>query len=113
MVFILRLHDMKIHDTLHHLFKFFISWRGAGTTTLIDKIAKENDCIVLVGQDTERKGDNYITFQDLYNHSYRGRSHKPILVDNHVLLEIVEQAINELDSRAQIIKRRNDILQRI
>lgn len=88
---------MDIQIILRNLSGFLLSMRGSGTTTLIKKVAIENDVYVLVPYEQmgQEFGDHAITFNRLGK--ARGLKPKPILTDNYTLREISELSLNKFD----------------
>jgi hypothetical protein len=88
-------------NLIKNLYSFFLKNRRSGTTTLIQKIASKYDVYVIVpnSQSKENFGKSGITFNDLSTDKFNGLEPKPILVDNHTMLEILnyfDDRINEL-----------------
>lgn len=94
---------------LFDIYNFFISNRKCGTTTLLVKIAKENDVWVIVPDKKtgEQFGEKAITFSDLVRS--KGITPKPILVDNFTMLEICEKFHNNM-VELEAEKRSRDVL---
>ena len=104
---------MDTRILLRNLSEFFISMRGSGTTTLIKKVASENDVYVLVPNEQMAKefGENAITFEGL--DKVRGLKPKPILLDNYTLRQLSELSLNEYNDLDSKIKTRNMLLRDI
>lgn len=84
--------------TLEKIISFFRSQRATGTTTLIKKIAKDNDVWLLMPT-AASKGN----FKDIKNvlslsDNLDGLPPKPILVDNHTMLFIAEMTVGTIDT---------------
>lgn len=76
---------------LRNVYDFFIRQRQGGTTTLLKKVAAENDVWILVpnAQMKEEFGPQAIDFYDL---AYMmGKDKKPILVDNYTMIRLCEE----------------------
>ena len=71
-----------------------LQMRRSGTSTLIERIATENDVYVLVPDAKlgERFGSKALTFDQLGK--FGSEKSKPILVDNHALLVLTARAID-------------------
>lgn len=79
------------------VFNFILSQRRSGTTTLIKKIADENDVWVLVpnmSDSLQFKKGSAISIHQLANNS-NGMEGKPILVDNATLLRLMDVAAKQ------------------
>lgn len=76
---------------LRNIYDFFIRQRQGGTTTLLKKVAAENDVWVLVPnvQMKEEFGPQAIDFYDLQD--MMGKDKKPILVDNYTMIRLCEE----------------------
>ncbi len=87
--------------------------RGSGTTTLIKKIANENDVFVLVPSDMVGKmiGKSAVNINKLNN--IRGLQKKPILLDNFTLIELTNKTIEELQKLNGEICKRDDLIKEI
>jgi hypothetical protein len=103
----------KLQNILTHL----IENRQVGTTTLIKKIAAENDVYVLVHR-LEMRNDfdpavrkNIVTPETL--HKLKGKPGKPILVDNGLLHGLLVDALLEIGTKEEIIAHRNHVLSTI
>jgi hypothetical protein len=81
---------MKIGKILDNLLSFLLSNRQTGTTSLLEKIAAENNVWVIVAKHQEKPKFNgkALTIDEL-NHA-RGLDRRPILIDNHTMLWILE-----------------------
>lgn len=95
--------DIKRTNT-KALLEFFLDMRISGTTTLIEKVDKTENIIVIVNS-VEQKGKfkNAFSLSDLVNKKTRGISRKPYLLDNHVLLKVLGECEDNLDAMKQII----------
>ena len=104
---------MNARRLLKDLSEFFISMRRSGTTTLIKKVAEENDVWVLVPNAEMAKefGDTSITFDQL-NKSH-GLKPKPILLDNYTLLQLSQLSLDEYNNLDLKIKVRDNFLRDI
>lgn len=102
-----------IRRVLLYLAAFVANQRGSGTTTLIKKIASENDVWVLVYDQKQKKqfGDSAITLGELANMD--GYNSKPILIDNHALLELASTSDEEFKRLDSLIERRNKLIKTI
>lgn len=93
---------MNIITAVTDFLAFLISHRRSGTTTLIEKIAEEHDCHVLVPYMSEKRKPYHVSLMELK--AMAGEKPKPILVDNHTLLVICEEVLREHHTLANIIK---------
>lgn len=102
---------MNVNNLLRDMFIFFKKLRGSGTTTLLAKIAKENDVWVIVNNYEEgiQFGDKAVTLDKLKDRAY-GFDNKPILIDNHVLLFLLEESIHKFTEQEEAIKTRTEVL---
>jgi len=102
---------MNIKKLLGDMYLFFKKLRGSGTTSLLAKIAKENDVWVIVNNFEEgiQFGDKAVTLDMLKDHAY-GFDNKPILIDNHVLLILLEESIHKIDDQEEAIRSRTEVL---
>jgi hypothetical protein len=106
----------KLQNILSHL----INNRQVGTTTLIHKIAKENDVYVLVDKLEERDDfdksvrKNIVTPETLHKLEGKpgepGKPGKPFLVDNGVLHRLLVDAILEMGKKDEIIAHREHVI---
>jgi hypothetical protein len=79
------------------VFNFVLSQRRSGTTTLVKKIADENDVWVLVpnmSDGLQFKKGSAISVHQLCDNS-DGTEGKPILVDNATLLKLIGAAARQ------------------
>ena len=104
---------MNIRKVLSNIYDFFVSSRRSGTTTLIKKIASENDVWVLVLNQEHKKefGEKAISIE--YLKDTKGRNPKPILIDNHTLIKLAEYSIIEIQSLDLEIEKRNKFIRKI
>lgn len=104
---------MKFSDKLRNICQFLFNQRGSGTTTLIKKISDENDVYVLVPNEQIKRmfGKNAISVNDLYSDA--GLSPKPILMDNSMLLELVDNSLKEINHLNTKVNRRNQFIKKI
>lgn len=104
---------MKFTDKLRNICQFLFNQRGSGTTTLIKKISDENDVYVLVPNEQIKKvfGKNAISINDIY---YNVRlSPKPVLMDNSMLLELVDNSLKEINYLKTKVYKRNQFIKKI
>lgn len=96
---------MRVLNVLHDLRMFLSHNRGSGTSTILKRIASEKDVYVLVSNERMRRefGDCAVTLDGLYN-KY-GLDRKPILFDNHVLIVLVEEILDELNKLENKLKK--------
>lgn len=81
---------MKIGKILNNLLSFLLSNRQTGTTSFLEKIATENNVWVIVARHKEKpKFNGKALAIDELNH-VRGLDRRPILIDNHTMLCILE-----------------------
>lgn len=104
---------MNIRKVLSNIYDFFVSSRRSGTTTLIKKIASENDVWVLVLNQEHKKefGEKAISIE--YLKDTKGRKSKPILIDNLTLIMLTEYSIIEIQSLDLEIEKRNKFIRKI
>lgn len=104
---------MNIKKAWLDLFSFVTSLRRSGTTSLIKRVAAENDVWVLVPDMLTKQefGESGITLQDL--DKLHGHSQKPILVDNYTLIKLSELTMNEFENLELKIKERNNLIRKI
>ena len=76
---------------LRNVYDFFIRQRQSGTSTLLKKVAAENDVWILVPNEKmkEEFGPQAIDFYDLQE--MMGTEKKPILVDNYTMIRLCEE----------------------
>lgn len=100
---------MNIKHILSGIVAFLLENRRTGATTLIKKIAEENDVWVLARSKDHAKefGDKGISIQDLKF----GSAKKPILVDNGTLLLLLGDARKEIIHIEEINDRHSDFLE--
>ena len=104
---------MNVRKLLTNLFSFVTDLRRSGTTTLIKKVASENDVWVLVPNQQMKKefGESAVTFEELDR--IKGCKSKPILLDNYTLLQLSELSLNEYERLDLSIKKRNRLIRTI
>lgn len=102
---------MKLIRDFH---MWVLGLRRSGTTTLLEKIAKEYDVYILVPSSEEKKDPKWngkaISFDDLKND---GVEPKPLFLDNHAMLKFSELAYNYSQKLEKELKDRNGLLQKI
>jgi len=92
---------------VYYVLNFILKNRRSGTTTLIKKIAAENDCYVVVRFQREIKHeyedikDKCITLEQLFN--FDGLPTKPILFESQAIKELCELA----KERFEVVKNQN------
>lgn len=104
---------MIIKNMVSGLWKFFASFRGSGTSTLIVDVAKNSDVFVVVVDQDQAKlfiGNGVdkrkiLTIGDITNGNYQGLKGKPILVDNFVMLQLLERVDKKFDGDERRIER--------
>lgn len=84
---------MEIKEKFESFLNLLLSWRQSGTTTLIQKIAKKYNVLVIVESEKEKEafGKKGVVITKLID--LRGIKPKPILVDNHVLLNLFNENV--------------------
>lgn len=99
---------------LHDFYTWVLSLRRSGTSSLLERIAKTEDVYVLVPTADEKKDKKWkgkaLCFEDLKR---TGLKPKPILIDNHFMIELADRAYKyqlELESKVQV---RNSLLYQI
>ena len=99
---------MKPIALFTHLRAFLGSMRKTGTTTLLKKIAEENDVWVLVANSEQAKefGDKAMTISDLK----LGVERKPILFDPYSVEYLSGVAQDEIMDLLEKIRRRDDLI---
>ena len=102
---------------VYYVLNFILKNRRSGTTTLIKKIAAENDCYVVVRYQQEIKHEyddikgKCITLEQLFN--FDGLPSKPILFETQAIKELCELAKERFEVvRGQNFKR-DVLLQKI
>jgi len=92
---------------IYFVLNFILKNRRSGTTTLIKKIAAENDCYVVVRFQQEIKSqyreikDKCITLEQLFN--FDGFPTKPILFESQAIKEMCELA----KERFEVVRNQN------
>lgn len=92
---------------LERLFLFFIRSRHSESTSLIKKIAEENDVWVVASnqEQVEKFGDKGVTITDEMSDRLLGLESKPILIDNYTMINLLEDSLNRIDSlESQLVK---------
>lgn len=108
---------MGIVKRMQNLLEFFIGSRGSGSTTLLNKIAKENDVYVLVHKSEMKDyfdkevSDKIYSPETLYK--LRSAPKKPILIDNALFHEILTDALLDIGSKGEIIEHQKNTLSTI
>lgn len=104
---------MNIKKLLLNLYSFTADLRRSGTTTLIQKVASENDVWVLVPNQQMKKefGESGVTFEELDR--MKGYKPKPILLDNYTLLQLSELSLKEYERLDSAIKKRDKLIRTI
>ena len=104
---------MNIKKLMNDVYVFFNSMRRSGTTSLLQKIAAENDVWVLVPTEVEKRefGEKAITFHEISRMG--GKVKKPILVDNYTLLNLSGEAAREFTALETMIARRDKLIKTI
>ena len=106
-----------IVKTLQSFLSFLIRNRQSGHTTLVNKLAKENDVYVIVhntkakeifDKDVQEKLYTINQFQRLL-----GKDKKPILVDNATLHKLFTDALLEMGKQEEIIAHQKKTLSTI
>lgn len=91
---------------VYYVLNFILKNRRSGTTTLIKKIAAENDCYIVVRFHQEIKyyeevKDKCITLEQLFN--FDGLPTKPILFESQAIKELCELA----KERFEVVRNQN------
>jgi hypothetical protein len=104
---------MRIRRIISNLYAFLLDFRQSGTTTLLKKVALENDVWVLVPDEKLKKefGEKGVTFDDLTR--LKGKTKKPILFDNYTLLQLTEFTLDEFKDLERAIEYRNTLIKKI
>jgi len=83
----------KIIDSL---VDFLLRFRRSGTTTQLKDMASKYDCWVIVAteEEADKFGKNGLALRNL--HLVRGEKPKPVLIDNHVLIQLLTDADDKI-----------------
>lgn len=102
-----------IRRFLKNLLGFTVGLRRSGTTTLIKKVAEQNDVWVIVPNQEQKKlfGDYVLSLQEL--DKMQGSKPKPILLDNSTIMKLTEMSIEEIENLDLAIKKRNKLIRTI
>jgi len=102
-----------IRRYLKNLFEFTVGLRRSGTTTLIKKVAEQNDVWVIVpNQETKKMfGDYALSISEL--DKMKGCKVKPILLDNSTIMQLCELSLDEMNNLNLAIKKRNKLIRTI
>lgn len=105
---------MGIVRKMQNLLRFFMGKRQSGSTTLLNKIAKENDVYVLVhnmemSDYFDKKVRGKIYTPDTV-HKLKDAEKKPILIDNALFHQILTDALLEIGSKEEIIEHQKNTL---
>ena len=108
---------MRIIKKTQNLLRFLVGRRPSGTTTLLNKIAKENDVYVLVHNmemtnHFDKKVHSKIYAPDTLD-KLRGAERKPILIDNALFQEMLTNLLLENGSKEEIIEHQKNTLDTI
>lgn len=106
---------MKIREILQAIYRTVFEARRMGTSTMLKKLASENDVYILVpnGKCKEMFGDSAITFGELIKNGGLGRSPKPLLLDNFTLLELTRETFDEIARLEGEVVRRDQLIHTI
>jgi len=108
-----------MHRILQRVLGFLLSQRQSGTTTFIQKIAKENDVYVIVRQAEEKTyfdkscRKNVYSLGELAPEKIDGWDKKPILIDNGAFHYLVQEALLKIGSQEEIITHQKHVLSTI
>jgi len=99
---------MNILAIFSRVESFLHSMRHSGTTSLLKKIAAENDVWVLVADEEHARefGDKGVTISKVQ----LGVDKKPILFDNYTILRLTGLAQDELMNLTEQVRRREDLI---
>lgn len=102
-----------IRRFLKNLLRFTVGLRRSGTTTLIKKVAEQNDVWVIVPNQEQKKlfGDYALSLHEL--DKMQGCKPKPILLDNSTIMRLTEMSIEEMENLDLAIKKRNKLIRTI
>lgn len=102
-----------IRRFLKNLLGFTVGLRRSGTTTLIKKVAEQNDVWVIVPNQEQKKlfGDYALSLHEL--DKMQGSKPKPILLDNSTIMRLTEMSIEEMENLDLAIKKRNKLIRTI
>lgn len=91
------------------IINFMQNYRRSGTSTLIKKVAAENDCWIVVAKSEEKEefGENAISLSELPK---MGLLAKPILIDNHALLVIGETGLKTIQNLEAEIEQKDKFI---
>jgi hypothetical protein len=99
---------------LHDFNLWVLGLRRSGTSSLLERIAKKEDVYILVPTEKEKRDPKWngkaLSFEDLRKD---GLKPKPILLDNHAMLEFSETAYRYAHKLEGELKDRNKLLIRI
>jgi len=99
---------MKALNLIDNILSFLFSQRQSGTTSLLKKIAKENDVWVLVADEVQKKefGDKAVSIEDLK----MGIPNKPILFDNYTIMKLTSLSQSEILNLLEKVRRRDELI---
>jgi len=106
---------MKVREILQAIYRTVFEARRMGTSTMLKKLASENDVYILVPNEKckEMFGDSAITFEELIKNGGLGRSPKPLLLDNFTLLELTRGTFDEIARLEGEVVRRDQLIHTI
>jgi len=106
--------QMNIKRMMSNFLSMLMERRQSGTTTLIKKIAQENDVYVIVhNQQMIQEFDKSIRHKIVPLENIRileMAEKKPILVDNAVLHLILREGLLEIGTKEEIIRHKDHVL---
>jgi len=99
---------------LHDFYQWVVGMRRSGTSSLLEKIAKTEDVYILVPTQKEKEDKKWngkaLCFSDLERGAIKP---KPILVDNHFMIELASKAIEYQSELERQTLYRNSLLNNI
>lgn len=108
---------MKIKQTMKRFYEFLLGNRRCGHTSLLNKIAKENDVYIVVHQmDMIKEFDPEVHTKiiPINNISIlQSALNKPVLLDNKVLLDLLNDSIRDIEYKEDITYHYKESMNRI
>ena len=106
-----------IQDIFRRFLAFMMNNRKTGHTSLLEKIAKENDVYIIIDHQESKKNfsedvhANLVPLTELYR--LEGIENKPVLIDNDALQTMLRQMLLECGTLEEQNKLRDHHLQQI
>jgi len=99
---------------LHYFYQWVAGMRRSGTSSLLERIAQTEDVYILVPTQKEKDDKKWngkaLCFSDLERGAIKP---KPILVDNHFMIELADKAIKYQSELERKVRYRNALLYNI